>query len=151
MHGEFSSPEDDGEFLRITGFAPVAELNGYQPELLAYTHGRGRLSLRPGGYRPCRDQASIVAAAAYDPVSDTENTPDSVVCAHGAGYNVRWDQVPSYMHLESCLKPKSADSGDSLSGKQAEYRRALSIDDRELEAIMETKETGYTGMMHFSS
>ena len=137
MHGEFSSPEDGGEFLRITGFAPVAELNGYQPELLAYTHGRGRLSLRPGGYRPCRDQESIVAAADYDPVSDTENTPDSVFCAHGAGYSVRWDQVPSYMHLESCLKPKSADPGDSLPGKQAEYRRILSIDDRELEAIME--------------
>ena len=137
MHGEFSSPEGSGEFLRLTGCAPVAELNGYQPELLAYTHGRGRLSLRPGGYRPCREQDSIVAAADYDPTADLENTPDSVFCAHGAGFNVRWDQVPSYMHLGSCLKPKAPTGEAPLSGQTPAYRRILSIDDRELEAIME--------------
>ena len=27
---------------------------------------------------------------AYDPESDLENTPDSVFCAHGAGYPVKW-------------------------------------------------------------
>ncbi|MBO6016520.1 MAG: TetM/TetW/TetO/TetS family tetracycline resistance ribosomal protection protein, partial [Oscillospiraceae bacterium] len=134
MHGEFSSPEGEGEFLRLTGSAPVAELNGYQPELLAYTHGRGRLSLRPGGYRPCRDQDSIVAAADYDPVADLENTPDSVFCAHGAGFNVRWDQVPSYMHLGSCLKTQNRPD-DEIPAPA--LRRVLSIDDRELEAIME--------------
>ena len=134
MHGEFSSPEGEGEFLRLTGCASVAELNGYQPELLAYTHGRGRLSLRPGGYRPCREQDSIVAAADYDPVADLENTPDSVFCAHGAGFNVRWDQVPSYMHLGSCLKPQNR-SDDEIPAPA--LRRVLSIDDRELEAIME--------------
>ncbi|MBP5743967.1 MAG: TetM/TetW/TetO/TetS family tetracycline resistance ribosomal protection protein, partial [Oscillospiraceae bacterium] len=134
MHGEFSSPEGEGEFLRLTGSAPVAELNGYQPELLAYTHGRGRLSLRPGGYRPCRDQDSIVAAADYDPVADLENTPDSVFCAHGAGFNVRWNQVPSYMHLGSCLKTQNRPD-DEIPAPA--LRRVLSIDDRELEAIME--------------
>ena len=134
MHGEFSSPKGEGEFLRLTGCAPVAELNGYQPELLAYTHGRGRLSLRPGGYRPCREQDSIVAAADYDPVADLENTPDSVFCAHGAGFNVRWDQVPLYMHLSSCLKPQNR-SDDGIPAPA--LRRVLSIDDRELEAIME--------------
>ena len=138
MHGEFQSPEGDGEFVRITGCAPVAELNGYQPELLAYTHGRGRLSLRPGGYRPCRDQDGIVAKAGYDPVADTENTPDSVFCAHGAGVNVRWDQVPAYMHLPSVrkAKPSSVDNAAS-SGSYPAFRGILSIDDRELEAIMD--------------
>ena len=133
MHGEFSSPEGTGETLRLTGAAPVAELNGYQPELLAYTHGRGRLSLRPGGYRPCRDQESVVAAADYDPTADLENTPDSVFCAHGAGVNIRWDQVSSYMHLGSCLKPPSPPE-EAFSPA---LRRVISIDDRELEAIME--------------
>ena len=133
MHGEFSSPEGTGETLRLTGAAPVAELNGYQPELLAYTHGRGRLSLRPGGYRPCRDQESVVAAADYDPTADLENTPDSVFCAHGAGVNIRWDQVSSYMHLGSCLKPPSPPE-ETFSPA---LRRVISIDDRELEAIME--------------
>ena len=139
MHGEFSSPEGSGEFLRLTGSAPVKELNGYQAELLAYTHGRGRLSLRPGGYRPCRDQEDIVAAADYDPVADTENSPDSVFCAHGAGFNVRWDQVPSYMHLESCLKPQRTEADEQAGFRPVPAGRtgSLSIDDRELEAIME--------------
>ncbi|MEZ5164763.1 MAG: hypothetical protein R2683_03680 [Bifidobacterium adolescentis] len=30
----------------------------------------------------------------YDPESDLENTPDSVFCAHGAGYPVKWYKVP---------------------------------------------------------
>ena len=144
MHGEFDSPEEaSGDLVRLTGSAPVAELNGYQPELLAYTHGRGRLTLRPGGYRPCREseQARLVEAFAYDPVADLENTPDSVFCAHGSGFNVRWDQVPEYMHLESCLKPPAPEAaGSALPAAgtgTAAARRLLSIDDRELEAIME--------------
>ncbi len=35
---------------------------------------------------------------AYDPESDLENTPDSVFCAHGAGYPVKWYKVPEFMH-----------------------------------------------------
>ncbi|MCR5136991.1 MAG: TetM/TetW/TetO/TetS family tetracycline resistance ribosomal protection protein [Oscillospiraceae bacterium] len=138
MHGEFKSPEGSGEILRLTGSAPVKELNGYQTELLAYTHGRGRLSLCPGGYRPCREQADVVAAMGYDPESDTENTPDSVFCAHGAGFNVRWARVPEYMHLESCLKPRSSSEASmSVSRRDSAGSGNWSIDDRELEAIME--------------
>ncbi len=133
MHGEFSSPDGTGEMLRLTGRAPVAELNGYQPELLTYTHGRGRLMLRPGGYRPCREQDSIVEATGYDPEADLENTPDSVFCAHGGGFTVKWDQVSGYMHLESCLKQRNRP--DDVASPA--LRRVLSIDDRELEAIME--------------
>jgi hypothetical protein len=46
----------------------------------------------------------VIAEAAYDPVADTENTPDSVFCAHGAGFNVRWNEVKYYMHLDAGLK-----------------------------------------------
>lgn len=131
MNGEFDSPEDAGELLRLRGSAPVAGMNGYLSELLAYTHGRGRLSLRPGGYRPCREQAAIVAELGYDAESDLENTPDSVFCAHGGGFTVKWDKVGEYMHLESCLKPREETPAP------APVRRSLSIDERELEAIME--------------
>lgn len=48
-------------------------MNEYMQELLAYTHGRGRLSLTPGGYRPCRDQQKIVDAIGYEPERDTDN------------------------------------------------------------------------------
>ena len=131
MHGEFTSPEEAGDFLRVRGNAPVSEMNDYPSELLAFTHGRGRISLRPAAYRPCRNQDAVVEAAAYDPEADSENPPHSVFCAHGAGFTVPWEQVPSYMHLESTLKPEKGrpEPGGVL--------RGMSIDDRELEAIME--------------
>ncbi len=132
MNGEFSSPEDAGELLCLRGGAPVAAMNGYLEELLSYTRGRGRLTLRPDGFRPCHEQGKIVAELGYDPQSDTENPADSVFCAHGAGFNVRWDRVPEYMHLESCLKKPE----EPPTPVRTAYR-SLDIDERELEAIME--------------
>ena len=131
MNGSFSSPESEGDMQRIQGTAPVAAMNGYQEILVSYTRGRGRLFLRPAGYQPCRDQQKIVEELGYDPESDLDNTPDSVFCAHGGGFPVKWDQVKEYMHLESCLKKEKEPT------EPAAARSALSIDERELEAIME--------------
>ena len=133
MNGEIDSPEDAGGMMRLKGAAPVAGMNEYMQELLAYTHGRGRLSLTPGGYRPCREQQKIVDAIGYEPERDTDNPADSVFCSHGAGVNIPWDQVKDYMHLESCLKPPVEETAPIAAPR---YRN-LSIDDRELEAIME--------------
>ena len=133
MNGEIDSPEDAGGMMRLEGAAPVAGMNEYMQELLAYTHGRGRLSLTPGGYRPCRDQQKIVDAIGYEPERDTDNPADSVFCSHGAGVNIPWDQVKDYMHLESCLKPPVEEAAPAAAPRY----RSLSIDDRELEAIME--------------
>ena len=133
MNGEIDSPEDAGGMMRLEGAAPVAGMNEYMQELLAYTHGRGRLSLTPGGYRPCRDQQKIVDAIGYEPERDTDNPADSVFCSHGAGVNIPWDQVRDYMHLESCLKPPAEETAPAAATRY----RSLSIDDRELEAIME--------------
>ena len=133
MNGEIDSPEDAGGMMRLEGAAPVAGMNEYMQELLAYTHGRGRLSLTPGGYRLCREQQKIVDAIGYEPERDTDNPADSVFCSHGAGVNIPWDQVKDYMHLESCLKPPVEETAPIA----AQRYRSLSIDDRELEAIME--------------
>ena len=133
MNGEIDSPEDTGGMMRLEGAAPVAGMNEYMQELLAYTHGRGRLSLTPGGYRVCRDQQKIVDAIGYEPERDTDNRADSVFCSHGAGVNIPWDQVKDYMHLESCLKPPVEETAPAAAPRY----RSLSIDDRELEAIME--------------
>ena len=133
MNGEIDSPEDAGGMMRLEGAAPVAGMNEYMQELLAYTHGRGRLSLTPGGYRPCREQQKMVDAIGYEPERDTDNPADSVFCSHGAGVNIPWDQVKDYMHLESCLKPPVEETAPIAAPR---YRN-LSIDDRELEAIME--------------
>ena len=133
MNGEIDSPEDAGGMMRLEGAAPVAGMNEYMQELLAYTHGRGRLSLTPGGYRLCREQQKIVDAIGYEPERDTDNPADSVFCSHGAGVNIPWDQVRDYMHLESCLKPPVEETAPAAAPRY----RSLSIDDRELEAIME--------------
>ena len=134
MNGEFDSPEEAGELMLLRGSAPVAAMNGYMEELIAYTRGRGRLSLQSDGYKPCPEQAAVVAALGYDAQSDVENTADSVFCAHGAGVNIRWDKVKDYMHLESCLRRKEAAAIPMP-------RYPISIDERELEAIM-TREFG---------
>ena len=133
MNGDFSSPEEQGEYLRLEGAAPAVKLNNYMEELVSWSHGRGRLSLTPCGYRPCADQKRIVEEIGYEPERDEENLADSVFCAHGAGMNVNWREVPEYMHLESVLKPKQVDEAP----KPIQRYRSLSIDDRELEAIME--------------
>ncbi|KAA8816870.1 TetM/TetW/TetO/TetS family tetracycline resistance ribosomal protection protein [Bifidobacterium vespertilionis] len=102
MSGDFDPPQSDGsgEYATITGHAPVSEMRDYAMDVNAYTHGRGRLSATFGGYRPCHDESRVIAEAAYDPEADLENTPDSVFCAHGAGYPVKWYRVPDFMHLD---------------------------------------------------
>ncbi len=88
-----------GEEARILGAAPVAAIRDYPQELVAYTRGRGRMSVTPRGYEPCREQDAVAAALGYDPESDLENSPDSVFCSHGAGHTVKWNEVEARMHL----------------------------------------------------
>ena len=133
MDGVFSSPEERGELLRLEGSVPAAKLGNYMEELMAYSHGRGRLSLTPCGYRPCTEQSRIVQACGYDPERDQDNPADSVFCAHGAGMNVHWRDVPQYMHLEAVLRPKK----EEPAAQAAPRLRSFNIDERELEAIME--------------
>ncbi|MBP5165836.1 MAG: TetM/TetW/TetO/TetS family tetracycline resistance ribosomal protection protein, partial [Oscillospiraceae bacterium] len=68
MHGSFTSEEGDGEFSAISGRAPVKTMRDYYRTLLAYTHGRGRMTLMPSGYEPCRDGAEAAAETGYDPL-----------------------------------------------------------------------------------
>ena len=129
--GTFSAPELLGEFSAVSGIAPVTTMNNYAAEVAAYTGGRGRLRLTVSGYDVCHNTEQVVAEFGYDPEGDLENTPDSVFCAHGGGFGVKWDKVPEYMHLESCIKK------DKIPYEAAPNTRNFHIDDKELEAIME--------------
>lgn len=100
MSGSFDTPSGDGEYMVLEGEAPVAQMRDYAMDVNAYTHGRGHLSCVFAGYRPCHNADEVIEQAAYDPESDLENTPDSVFCAHGAGYPVKWYKVPEFMHLD---------------------------------------------------
>ena len=128
MSGDFDAPESVGTVSVLKGLVPASELGDYADQVAAYTQGRGRLQLSLRGYLPCHNQDAVVEDFAYNPEADVENTPDSVFCAHGAGFTVKWNQVFDYMHLESGLKKEK---------EPQIITRNLHIDDKELEAIME--------------
>ena len=131
--GSFDTPEESGDLTLLRGRVPVTEFDDYAQEVASYTGGRGRLSLEPAGYGPCHNPDAVIAAADYDPEADPDNTPDSVFCAHGGGFTVKWDKVPEYMHLPGCLEKPREDA--------PVRRRCIRLDDAELEAIM-TREFG---------
>ena len=127
--GSFDAPEAAGDMTLLRGRVPVTEFDDYAQEVASYTGGRGRLSLEPAGYGPCHNPDAVIAAADYDPEADLENTPDSVFCAHGGGFPVKWNRVAEYMHLPGCLeKPRDEEA--------PARRRCIRLDDAELEAIM---------------
>ena len=128
MSGDFDSPEAVGSNSTLRGTVPVSEVGDYAADVASYTHGTGIFQTRLLGYRPCHNEEAVVASLGYDPEADLENTPDSVFCAHGAGFNVKWNEVPNYMHIASVLeKPKQPEL----------VMTNLRMDDKELEKIME--------------
>ena len=128
MGGEFDAPESNGTLSALKGLVPASEVRDYAETVAAYTQGRGRLQLSLHGYAPCHNTGEVVAEIGYDPEADLENTPDSVFCAHGAGFNVKWNEVKNHMHLESGLKEEKAPQI---------ITRNVRYDDKELEKIME--------------
>lgn len=101
MSGTFDAPKSDGDYAELEGQAPVSEMRDYSMEVNAYTHGRGSLTCVFAGYQPCHNAEQIIKQTVYDPETDLENTPDSVFCAHGAGYTVKWNKVPDFAHVDS--------------------------------------------------
>lgn len=101
--------------------------------MAAYTRGRGRLSCEVAGYFPCHNTEAVVAALAYDPAADLENTPDSVFCSHGAGITIR-GTGRGEQHLESVLRPKPA----AVPAAAPRVRtQNLDLDEKELQRIIE--------------
>ena len=139
MHGRVEPPETAGDMAVLTGSAPVEQLRDYGREVAAYTRGRGRLSCTSGGYAPCHNQEEVVAAMGYDPERDVENPPGSVFCAHGAGYNVKWDEVKAHAHVDSGLRlgeePPEEEAAPPRPRPQS-YAGSLE-QDKELQAIFE--------------
>ena len=151
MCGSFEAPETlpkSENTVRLTGRLPVATARGYAREVAAYTHGLGRWAVLPAGYDTCHNADEVLAAVGYDPDADTENPADSVFCAHGAGYLVKWDEVPARAHVSSGLERRlngtpaadedaagQADANDRRR-RAAAYRGTLE-QDKELLAIFE--------------
>ena len=134
MGAEFDPPETLGDFAMIKGSGPVSTMEDYPQTVTAYTRGLGRFSCTLQGYRPCKDQDKVVERIGYDPEADLENSPYSVFCDHGAGFVVKWHDVPKFMHLPSVLEvPKEEPPMRDLA---AEYC-AIMATDKELLQIFE--------------
>ena len=108
MGGRFDPPQTYGDTALLTGSVPASEIGDYWREVTAYTRGRGRLSCTLRGYEKCHNEQAVIDAMSYDPERDVDNPPDSVFCAHGAGYTVKWSEVPSHAHIDSGLRLGSA-------------------------------------------
>lgn len=119
MHGRFAQPEIEGEMSILTGTAPVATMQEYQQDVMAYTRGQGKLSCTLQGYEPCHNEDEVLAASTYDPELDMANPASSVFCAHGAGYIVDWYDVYDMMHVKE-------DPGFALAGMEDVLRNITS-------------------------
>lgn len=147
MNGSFEGPEAENKqgMVRLTGTAPASEMRDYQREVWAYTKGRGRITLTLKGYEPCHNAEEVIEEIGYDSERDVDNPTGSVFCAHGAGFLVKWDEVPEYMHIkEDFLAEKPGIEQDEMMavqmGNHCNYFGGYSFsydDDPELLTIME--------------
>ncbi len=101
MHGDFTSLPPRNGMAVLVGTAPVSKMQDYPRKVTQYTRGEGRLSCTLKGYEPCHNAEEVIAQIGYDAERDMENPPDSVFCAHGAGFVVKWEEVSQYMHVET--------------------------------------------------
>ena len=147
MNGSFEGPEaeDKQGMVRLTGTAPASEMRDYQREVWAYTKGRGRITLTLKGYEPCHNAEEVIEEIGYDSERDVDNPTGSVFCVHGAGFLVKWDEVPEYMHIkEDFLAEKPGIEQEEVMavqmGNHCNYSGGYSFsydDDPELLTIME--------------
>ncbi len=121
----------------LTGDAPVSKMRDYHTEVIRYTHGAGRLTCRLKGYEACKDAETVIAEIGYNPENDTENTPDSVFCSHGAGFYVKWNQVRDYMHLDGLKFSDEEEPEEILTEKRARRYLERVYGDDELLAVFE--------------
>lgn len=133
--GKFDAPEymtEDGtDFAVIKGSAPVATIHDYVKEVNSYTKGVGHLLLELAGYDVCHNSEEVIATIGYDSEEDVANPTSSVFCAHGAGFIVPWNEVPSYMHMEYVYDPNT----NSIS----KSKRSYDIGDQSFASVVKSK------------
>ena len=137
MSGTFSEPENENGQMVLSGSAPVSQMQGYAAEVTAYTRGLGHLSCTLKGYGPCANADEVIVAMGYDSEADILNPTGSVFCAHGAGFYVPWNQVFSYMHLDSVLRPKKEPKEAGLETARRSQSSLGAVDPKELDEIFE--------------
>lgn len=97
-YGTFEPPVLTEEHALLTGRVPVATFMHYMTTFLAYTSGKGALSLQFDCYDTCHNQDEVVARIGYNKETDIDYTSSSIFCAKGKGYTVPWQKAAEAMH-----------------------------------------------------
>ena len=129
MHASFTIDQQEDAYSIITGEASVQKMQSYPLEVRSYTRGKGKLSCRVDGYRPCVNQEELLLTMSYDPERDLQNPASSVFCSHGSGVIIPWFEVENYMHLPSYFQEKK---------ESMMQHRQTKVDDKELQRVFES-------------
>lgn len=101
-HGTFSPAETVGDKAILTGSVPVATFIDYQQIFMSYTHGKGILILKYGGYDLCHNSEEVIQRINYQKDADPEYSSSSIFVAKGGKTNViPWYEAKAAMHALS--------------------------------------------------
>lgn len=100
MKCEFNPPDGDDSTAELTGKGPVATLMNYSETLASYTAGKGVILFKNAGYYPCHNQDEVIEQTGYEKDRDLDNPSSSIFCSHGAGFEVKWQDVDNYRHIK---------------------------------------------------
>ena len=139
MGGRFDAPETMGDTTLLCGSAPVSAMGDYWQTVTAYTRGLGRLTCSVRDYEPCHNAEEVISAIGYEAERDTENSADSVFCDHGAGFVVKWNEVPAMAHLSPgiSLKEQEDESPSPVVRRRTVSYASSREEEKELQAIYE--------------
>ena len=100
LHGTFQPVQTEEDKVIINGRGPVATFMDYTMEVIAFTKGKGSITLVYDGYDICHNTNEVVESKGYNKNADAEYTSTSVFCSHGQGYLVPWEEADAAMHCE---------------------------------------------------
>jgi small GTP-binding protein len=100
LHGTFEPIQTEEEKVVINGRGPVATFMDYSMEVIAFTKGKGSITLVYDGYDLCHNSDEVIENKGYNKNADIEYTSTSVFCSHGQGYLVPWEDADAAMHCE---------------------------------------------------
>ncbi len=135
MGGKCESPQIKEETSYLKGILPVSTGKDYAGDIVNFTKGKGKISLKFNSYLPCHNSAEVIKKFAYDALSDNENTGHSVFCSHGSGFVVKWDEADKHMHYN---EQKASTNSENKS-----VRRKTSITDISEKELLEIFEKTY--------
>ncbi len=103
----FNIIDSHSDRMVIVGRGSMALFNDYQLAVNSYTKGLGRFIWEMDGYDVCINHEEVIKEINYNPELDYNNPADSVFCANGTVYTVKWDEVDNYIDI---AKENNSDS-----------------------------------------